>query len=106
MKNSNLILHCGARAIDRERLSQIACPDCTSSWHPIPYIQLVNEVERSLAASSMKIVTEAFGVTEDNNRMFGLLQVANADEEKDHAYVIGLRGSLNNTTPLFPIDKT
>jgi hypothetical protein len=97
MNKTNLILHCGARAIDRQTLSNIPCPPATETWHPIPHIRLVQEVERSLAASNMRIVNESYGVTEDNARMFGLLQVANCQETEDYAYVIGLRGSLNKS---------
>lgn len=94
---TNLVLHCGARAIGREQLSNIPCPPATDTWHPISHIHLVNEVERALTASNMRIVNESFGVTEDNARMFGLLQVANCQETKDYAYVIGLRGAIDKS---------
>jgi hypothetical protein len=94
---TNLVLHCGARAIDRQTLSNIPCPPATETWHPISHIELVNQVERSLKASNMQIVNEAFGVTEDNARMFGLLQVANCRPTEDHAFVIGLRGAIDKT---------
>ncbi len=97
MRKSNLILHCGARAVTREFLQSIPCPPATETWHPIPHIELVNQVERSLANSNMKIVNESYGVTEDNARMFGLLQIANCKNDEDYAYVIGLRGSLDKT---------
>ena len=95
--NTNLILHCGARAIDRNRLAAIPCPAATETWRPIPHIEMVNQVERALAASNMRIVNESFGVTEDNSRMFGLLQVANCLPTHDYAYVIGVRGSLDKS---------
>lgn len=94
---TNLILHCGARAINREQLAQIPCPAATETWHPISHIHLVNEVERALGASNMRIVHESYGVTEDNARMFGLLQVANCQDTKDYAYVIGLRGAIDKS---------
>lgn len=94
---TNLILHCGARAVDRDTLRNIPCPPATETWHPIPHIRMVDEVERALTASNMRIVNESFGVTEDNGRMFGLLQVANCVETVDYAYVIGLRGSLDKS---------
>lgn len=97
MTKTNLILHCGARAVDRQTLSLVPCPAPTSTWHPISHIHLVNEVERSLAASNMRIVNEAFGLTEDNARMFGLLQIANCKETTDYAYVIGLRGATDKS---------
>jgi hypothetical protein len=97
MNKTNLVLHCGARAIDRQTLSLIPCPQATETWHPIPHIRLVQEVERSLAASGMKIVVEAYGVTEGNARMFGLLQIANGQDSVDYAYVIGIRGSIDKS---------
>lgn len=99
MKNSNLILHCGARHVNRDQLSAVPTPAHTETWHPIPHIRMVNEVERSLATSNLKIVNESFGLTEDQSRMFGLLQVAHigAETAGDYACVIGLRGSLNKS---------
>jgi len=94
---TNLVLHCGARAIDRSALAAIPCPSPTETWHPISHIHLVNEVERALAASNMRIVNESYGVTEDNARMFGLLQVANCQPTNDYAYVIGLRGAIDKS---------
>ena len=97
MKQSNLILHCGARAVDRATLANVPCPQATESWHPIAHIRLVQEVEKALTASQMRIVNESYGITEDGGRMFGLMQVANCQELQDYAYVIGLRGSLNKS---------
>lgn len=97
MKKSNLVLHCGARSITREQLNAIEAPAPTASWCPVAYGKLVAEVERSLGASNMRIVNEAYGVTDENARMFGLLQVANQQETKDYSYVIGLRGSLDKS---------
>lgn len=97
MNKTNLILHCGARSVSREQLEQIATPDRTDSWVPIPHIRMVQEVERALTASNMRIVSEAFGVTDEGKRMFGLLQVANCQDTQDYAYVVGLRGSLDKS---------
>jgi hypothetical protein len=95
---TNLVLHCGARAVDRQTLSNIPCPPHTETWHPIPHIELVNQVERSLATSGMAIINEAFGVTEDNARMFGLLQIGLAGaSEGDYGYVVGLRGAIDKS---------
>ena len=97
MNKTNLVLHCGARAIGREQLAAIPCPAATATWHPIPHIELVNQIERSLKNSNMTIVHESYGVTEDNARMFGLLQVANCNNDKDYAYVIGVRGAIDKS---------
>ena len=96
-KKSNLILHCGARACDRSALRALPLPVATETHHPQAHIRLVEEVEKALTASQMRIVNESFGVTEDGERFFGLLQVANCQELQDYAYVIGLRGSINKS---------
>lgn len=97
MKTSNLVLHCGARHVNRDQLAQFPTPVITETHHPIAHIRLVQEVEKALTASQMRIVNESFGVTDDGRRMFGLLQVANCQELQDYAYVIGLRGSIDKS---------
>lgn len=97
MKSSNLVLHCGARHATRDQINAVQAPAATRTWNPVPYGRLVGEVERSLAASNMRIVNEAYGLTEENKRMFGLLQVANCKDTQDYAYVIGLRGSIDKS---------
>lgn len=96
-KTSNLILHCGARHVDRTALRALPMPMATETHHPQAHIRLVEEVEKALTASQMRIVNESFGITEDGERFFGLLQVANCQELQDYAYVIGLRGSINKS---------
>jgi hypothetical protein len=97
MNKSNLILHCGARAIDRATLSNIPCPAHTETWHPISHIELVLQIERALVASKMQIVHESYGVTENNARMFGLLQIQNCNNANDYAMVVGIRGALDKS---------
>lgn len=97
MNKTNLILHCGARAIDRQTLALIPCPAATETWHPIPHIELVNQIERSLKVSNMSIVAESYGITEDKARMFGLLQIQNCNNDADYAYVIGIRGATDKS---------
>ncbi len=102
MNKTNLILHCGARAISRDALAQIPCPAPTETWHPISHIELVNQIERSLINSGMVIANESYGVTEDKARMFGLLQIAHQDvtvdvANPDYALVIGIRGATDKT---------
>jgi len=94
---TNLILHCGARSVSRDYINSVQAPTPTKSWCPVPYGRLISEVERSLSASNMRVVNEAYGVTPEDARMFGLLQVANCKATTDYAYVIGVRGSIDKT---------
>jgi hypothetical protein len=47
----------------------------------------------------MRIVTEAHGLSADGSRYFGLLQVANGQEQADYSYVLGLRNSHDKRFP-------
>lgn len=97
MKTSNLVLHCGARSITRDELDAIPAPAPVDRWNPVPYGRLVGEVERSLGQSNLRIVNQAYGVTDQNKRMFGLLHVANGTNPEDYAVVVGVRGSIDKS---------
>ena len=99
MNQSNLILHCGAAKADREQLAHVCTPDGDNTWCPIPHETLVSEVAGALNRANMRIVTEAHGMSADGARYFGLLQIANGDEQDDYSYVLGLRNSHDKRFP-------
>jgi len=99
MNHSNLILHCGAARTERSELALVCTPDADNTWCPIPHQTLVAEVEGALTRANMRIVTEAHGLSADGARYFGLLQVANGDEQGDYSYVLGLRNSHDKRFP-------
>lgn len=100
---ANLILHCGARAATRAEVNAVACPASTETWHPIPHnrmiTEMITEIERALKATGMQIVSEAYGLNDDDHKMFGLLQVSRTGvaDAKDHGYVIGIRGATDKS---------
>jgi Domain of unknown function (DUF932) len=95
----NLILHCGARRIDRDQLAALPAPAHTRTWYPIPHHQLLATVQDTLAHAGLSVVTEAHGVTRDGARYFGLLQVANGQNADDFGLVIGIRNSVDRSLP-------
>lgn len=102
---SNLLLHCGASRVEREQLAAVATPVSTTSWTPIGHFELLEQVEKSLASRKLSIVTEAHGLTKDNNRYFGLLQISNLKlgelgDQPDYGYCLGLRNSHDRRFPV------
>ena len=93
MNTSNLILHCGAASVERDTLALVPTPEPEATWCPIPHASLVAEVEGALQRANMRIVSQAHGLSADTSRYFGLLQIANGDEQRDYSYVLGLRNS-------------
>jgi hypothetical protein len=99
MHRANLILHCGANAVRRERVAEVVTPPRTDSWVPIAHHQLLAGVQESLGRSGLHVVTEAHGLTKDGNRYFGLLQVANGTNPDGFGLVVGIRNSHDKTFP-------
>jgi hypothetical protein len=96
---SNLILHCGAKHVERTQLEAIPLPARTKSWVPIAHGQLLTQVQAALEANHLRVVTEAHAIAKDGNRYFGLLQVANGHDDTDFGLVVGLRNSHDKTFP-------
>lgn len=93
MKSCNLVLHCGAAAVERSQVRSVPTPFATPTWTPIPHLRLVEQVERALAAAQLEIVNQAHALSHGGDRYFGLIQVATARAASDYALVLGLRNS-------------
>ena len=100
MKSCNLILHCGADAVERDALKAVRTPVATATWQPVPHLRLVEQVERALAASHLTVVNQSHALSHGGDRYFGLLQVRNGGEHPDYAWVLGLRNSHDKRFPL------
>jgi hypothetical protein len=99
MNSANLILHCGANAVSRDRVAEVLTPSRTESWVPIPHHRLLASVQESLNRSGLHVVTEAHGLTRDGNRYFGLLQVANGTNPDNFGLVVGICNSHDKSFP-------
>jgi hypothetical protein len=97
--NCNLVLHCGARAVERTALASVDTPVATPTWQPIPHLRLVEQVELALNSCQLKIVNQAHCLSQDGWRYFGLMHIRNGREESDYAWVLGLRNSHDKTFP-------
>lgn len=95
----NLILHCGAAAVERSALREVHTPMFTPTWTPIPHLRLVEQVERALTAARLTIVEQAHALSHGGDRYFGLIQVQNGSQHPDYAWVLGLRNSHDKRFP-------
>lgn len=99
MRKANLMLHCGANRIDRKDLERVATPPATRTWHPIPHMDLLGQVEDHIKANSLRVVQESHAIARDGKRYFGLLQVTNGQAETDYATIFGVRNSHDQSFP-------
>lgn len=100
---SNLMLHCGAEAIDRAGLAEVLPAGAMGARHnPVPYIDYVEQVTDNLKFAGYKVNDELFGVDQKGGKFFGLMEITPAIEGEylpagEYGLTVGLRGSYNQT---------
>lgn len=96
---ANLMLHTGAKTVERGQLAIVPTPERTETWVPISHERFLNGVIDNLERNHMTIVNQSHALAKDGNRYFGLLEVRNGHNATDYATVIGLRNSHDKTFP-------
>lgn len=94
----SLCLHSGAEAIDYDRLRDLPIPDATSTHVPIAHKAVVDMVKFSLSFYGHEVMEEAYGVTPDGARFFGLISLRSP--QGDYTDTVGLRNSHDKTFPI------
>jgi hypothetical protein len=95
----NLCLHCGAQTVERNQVQLVPTPCATDTWTPIPHLELVTQVERTLKSNGLVVGTQAHSLTRDGARYFGLMEVQRDEFDVDYCWVLGLRNSHDKTFP-------
>ena len=95
----NLILHCGANLAERRDVENVKTPRSTETWTPIPHINLITQVERTITANNLSVGTFAHSLSHDGARYFGLMEINHPDNKDDYCLVLGLRNSHDKTFP-------
>jgi hypothetical protein len=98
-RKPNLILHCGAHAVELDQVATVNTPRATSTWTPIPHHQLIQTVQRTLATTNLTIGTQAHSLTHDGSRYFGLMEIHGRKNSEDYCWVLGLRNSHDKRFP-------
>jgi len=96
---ANLVLHCGARHVERNAVETAVTPSGSQTWTPIPHHRLLELVESTLTDSGLKVANQAHALWTDGLRYFGLLEVTNGHSARDYALVIGIRNSHDKSFP-------
>ena len=97
MNAPNLMLHCGANAVERDALSGVVIPKATQSYKPLPYCDFVDMVQDQLQDFGFRFDGEAHGLMKDGSKYFGIANLVNGAANDQHALVVGLRSSLDKS---------
>ena len=96
---SNLLLHCGGRAVERNIVQRVPTPIATETWTPIPHIDLVTRVEHTLKANGLVVGQQAHSLSHEGHRYFGLMEIQHSESDEDYCWILGLRNSHDKTFP-------
>lgn len=99
MSTSNLMLHVGAREVCFEELIDVAPPLPEGRWYPIAHARVVHFARNMLKDSGFSIKRERFGLSQDNHRFFGVVDLDTPIIE-GVSMTVGLRNSTDKTFPL------
>ena len=94
----SLILHAGANAIEYPALRQLVTPPATPTHVPIEHFRLVDLVKSTLGMYAHEVVDEAYGVTPDGMKFFGVLTLRSP--HTGWSDVVGLRNSHDKSLPV------
>lgn len=96
MKNAQLISHVDTDVVSRTELKTLPAPEITSTFKPVPHIELVEMLEIVLRQNQIRIEEERFALRRDGSVLFGVLQLAYGETEDGRA-AMGLRTANNKT---------
>ena len=99
-RRCNLVLHCGANAVERVEVARVSTPKQTETWTPIPHVTLVETVEDALRSTGLKIGNQVHSLSQEGARYFGLTEVHGPHDPGDYTLVLGLRNSHDKTFPV------
>ena len=99
MQNGQLISHVDTEIVTRAELHGIQTPEATSTWRPIPHIELVDMLDLVLKQQHMQIKDEQFALRRDGSVLFVVLQLV-CGETGDGIAALGLRTGNNKSMSL------
>ena len=89
---NDLLLHCGSRKNTRYDLAQIATPEGTVSWKPVPHITIAELVTAGAEERGYRITREEYGLNPAGTKMFGVLRF-HPEGHPEYSRALGFRNS-------------
>jgi hypothetical protein len=95
-----MLLHCGAKLVNRNSLYEVPTPKATRTWFPLSHTAVLNEIELQLRSCAFEITEETHALSHNGDRYFGVLSVSLPNRSiDDFGFVVGLRNSHDQTYP-------
>ena len=96
---TNLVLHRGARIVERDELDTVDPPPATATWYPLKHAAVLDRVKTTLDSAGFSVTREAFALTADNHRFFGTLDLR-SEISGGVTLSVGVRNSTDKSLPI------
>jgi hypothetical protein len=96
---TQLMLHRGARQVDRQELDTIEAPVATDTYFPVKHSTVLNRVLDTLEGSGYHVTKQALALSADNHRFFATLDLA-APITDQAALLVGVKTATDRSTAL------
>ena len=96
---NQLILHRGARVVERAELDEVLAPPPTGTWFPLRHSQVLSTAEETLGNAGFAITRSQLALSQDNARFFGTLDLS-APIVDGVTLTVGVRNSTDKTFPI------
>ena len=95
-----MLLHCGAKIVNRGELFDVPTPSGTSTWYPLAHATVLRAVEGQLAGCGFTITGQTHALSYEGACYFGVLTITMAGRDiNDFSWVVGVRNSHNKMFP-------
>ncbi|MGE0533444.1 MAG: DUF932 domain-containing protein [Pirellulales bacterium] len=99
MTSGKLMLHRGARLVEREELDRVAAPPPTDTWFPLKHSAVLAAVSETLAGAGFGIERTELALSRGDTRFFGTLTLGNRVTD-DCSLTVGIRNSIDKSFPI------
>jgi len=93
-----LLTHAGSQLLNREQLATIPAPPATDTHQPIAHAELVNALTETLSFRHINVIKEAYAVSQDGMKMFGVLDLETTFD--GCRFAVGMRNSNDKSLRL------
>ena len=80
------------RFVSRVEVARTDTPCSTSTWHPVPHIDVIEAVTEVVKAHNWEIEGEKFGLASEGRKLFGVMEISSSSSPEWHR-CIGVRNS-------------
>lgn len=99
MTGKNLMLHRGARLVERAELNRVEAPPPTDTWFPLKHSAVLDAVNQTLESACFGIERMELALSRSDTRFFGTLTLTNRVTD-DCSLTVGIRNSIDKSFPI------